>query len=40
MGELLIVIGCGVFFLLTAILSYYRFNKDFESCIKKKGGNK
>lgn len=40
MGELLIVIGCGVFFLLTAILSYYRFNKDFESCIKKKGENK
>ena len=28
MGELFIVIGCGLFFLLTAIISYYRFNKE------------
>lgn len=40
MGELFIVIACGLFFLLTAIISYYRFNKDFEDCIKKKKGDK
>lgn len=40
MGEIFIVIGCGFFFLLTSIISYYRFNKDFKDCIKKKKEDK
>jgi hypothetical protein len=33
--ELLIVIGCGIFFFITAIFAYIRQQKDFEKYEKR-----
>ena len=38
--ELIIVIGCGIFFLITAIIAYKRQQKDFEKIIEKQKGGK
>ena len=38
--ELLIVIVCGLFFLITAIIAFIRQVKDFEKALKKKGDKK
>ena len=32
--EILIVAGCGLFFLATAIIAYFRFIKDYEKELK------
>ena len=38
--DLLIVLTCGSFFLVTAIIANARQNKDFKEALKKKGDKK
>ena len=34
--ELLIVVLCGIFILITAAISYYRMSKDFDEALKER----
>lgn len=36
--EIIITIACGLFIIMTGIISYYQMNKDFKNDLNKKEG--